>query len=211
MTTATYQPTPGNGIDTYISTSDETNYGTVYYVSLNTGQRVLIRFDVSDIPVDAICNSATMSLFTSAGVGTGDTWTAYSILSANGDWTETGATWNTKNGTDSWAGSSGCSTPGTDYNATPIGSCVMDETFVHENQFSLASSAIETWFGVSNQNYGIVIRTNAASNTLFIYSSDEMTNTAQRPKLVVVYSMSGVVYRRTFTPMGLRSGSRRPE
>lgn len=210
MTTATYQPNPSAGIDTYVSLDGEINYGTVYYTSLNTNSRVLIKFDVSDISSDSICSSATMSLYTYAGDGTGDTWTAYPILPANGDWTETGATWTTKNGIDSWAGSSGCSTSGTDYSATPIGSCVMNETFVSQNQFSLTPSVVKTWFGSSNQNYGMVIRTDATLNTLFTYSSDETTNTAQRPKLVVVYSLSGVVYRRTFQPMGMRSGSRRP-
>lgn len=210
MTTATYQPDPSGGIDTYITADDEINRGTTYYVSLNSNQRVLIKFDVSDIPTDSICSSATMSLYTYAGLGTGDTWTAYPILLANANWTETGATWNTTNGSDTWAGSSGCSTAGTDYSSSSIGSCVMNEDFVNENQFSLTPSIVKTWFGVSNQNYGMVITTDSALKTLFVYTSDETTNTAQRPKLVVVYSLGGVVYRRTFQPMGMRSGSRRP-
>lgn len=210
MTTATYHPNPAAGIDTYIAVSDETNYGTVNYAQLNTNHRLLIKFDVSDIDQNMVCSSAVMSLYTQAGVGTGDTWTAYSILPANGDWTETGATWNTKNGSNAWAGSSGCSTSGTDYNATQIGSCVMNEDFASENQFSLTPSVVRTWFGVSNQNYGMVIRTNAATNSLSVYTSDETTNTLQRPKLVIVYSVGGIVYRRTFQPMGMRSGSRRP-
>lgn len=207
MTTATYQP-GSSGIDTYINVSTETGHGTEATLSLNTNQRILIKFDVSDISSTATCSSAVMSLYSYVtSAMTGDTWTAYPILVANSAWDEA-ATWNTRDGSNNWSGSAGCSTSGTDYNATAIGSCVMNETWLHDNQFSLTAATVKTWFGGSNTNYGMVIRTSAASDTGIVYSSDEATLTTNRPKLVVTYSLSGVTYRRTFSPIGTRSGSR---
>lgn len=207
MTTATYQPS-GAGIDTYINVSTETGHGTETNLFLNTNQRILIKFDISDISASATCSSATMSLYSYlTSTMTGDTWTVYSILAANSAWNES-ATWNTQDGSNNWSGSAGCSTPGTDYNASSIGSCVMNDTWLTNNQFSLTPSVVTTWFGGSNTNYGMVIRTSAASSTGTVYSSDETTQTAQRPKLVVVYSISGVEFRRTFSPIGSRMGSR---
>jgi hypothetical protein len=210
MTTATYQPNPTAGMDTYINTGDETPKGTDNILSLNNNQKILIKFDVSGIPSPSICSSAVLSLYSyTTSSMHGNVYTAYSILSANIGWTEAGATWNTIDGSTNWAGSAGCSTPGTDYDASSIGSCVMNATWLHENQFSLTPSVVTSWFGASNYNYGVVIKTDEI-NSGFVYSSDETTYTAYRPKLVVVYSVSGVVHRRTFQPMGMRSGSRRP-
>lgn len=207
MTINSYQP-GASGIDVMINVSDESYHGADTTLTLNTNQRILIRFDISDIPAIATCTSATMSLYSYlTSAMTGDTWTAYSVLSANSSWDES-ATWDTIDGSTSWAGSSGCSTSGTDYNGTAIGSCVMNETWLTNNQFTLTPSVVKTWFGISNTNYGMVLFTDAPSNTGFVYSSDETTYTSYRPKLVVDYTLLSVSHRRTFQALGTRIGSR---
>ena len=208
MTLATYQP-DSNGTDTYVYISGSINFGGSEYILVNSNNHGLIKFDVSDIPSTADCVSATMSLYSWAGTGTGDTWTAYSIKSANSGWTELGATGDTIDGTTSWAGSGGCSTSGTDYDSVAIGSCVMSENFVQENQFVLSPSIVKTWFGASNLNFGMVLFTNHASHSLFVVSSDsDPAYSAFRPKLFVDYDTSGTLYRRTFSRIGPNSGLR---
>ncbi|MBK8871862.1 MAG: DNRLRE domain-containing protein [Elusimicrobia bacterium] len=99
MTVATYQPGSG-GIDTYVNVSTETGHGTEATLSLNTNQRILIKFDISDISSTATCSSAVMSLYSYVtSAMTGDTWTAYPILVANSAWDEA-ATWNTRDGSN---------------------------------------------------------------------------------------------------------------
>lgn len=206
MTTSNYQP-GSSGIDTCISSGDETSNGSETYFLISNQQRILIKFDISDISSSAICSSATLSLYSySSSAMTGDTYTAYSVLAANNSWDES-ATWNTRDGSNNWAGSAGCSTSGTDYNGTSIGSCVMNETFLSENQFPLTPSTVTTWFGGSNLNYGIIIF-NPAIRSGGLYASDETINTAYRPKLSVTYSLSGLKYRKTFSSLGTKIGSR---
>lgn len=207
MTTASYQPGTA-GIDVNITAGDETDHGSDALLFLNVNKRVLIKFDISDISSSAICTSATMSLYSYVtSTMTGDTWTAYPILSANSAWDES-ATWNTIDGATAWAGSSGCSTSGTDYNATSIGSSVMNDSWLTNNQFNLTPSVVTTWFGGSNSNYGMVVFTNAPLHTGTVYSSDEATYVTYRPKLVVNYTIASIAHRRTFSSMGTRIGSR---
>lgn len=208
MSTSTFQP-GSSGIDVCISTSDEGFHGNDATFFLSNSQRLLIKFDISSIGSSNVCSSAVMSLYSYVtSTMTGDTYTAYSVLAANSGWNEN-ATWNTKDGSNNWAGSAGCSTSGTDYNGTSIGSCVMNDAWLHENQFSLTPSVVTTWFGASNSNYGILIL-NPTIHTGTLYSSDEATYTAYRPKLVVDYTLGGTKHRRTFSPLGSRAGSRQP-
>lgn len=206
MTTATYQP--ASGIDTYIGSGSIQGPTTTYMLINTTPYNGLIKFDISDIDGSAICSSATMSLYSYSTAGTNGTIYAYSILVANNGWTEAGATGASKDGTNQWAGGANsiCGVSGTDYNATPIGSCAWDETVGHENQFSLTPSVVESWFGVSNENYGMVLIAGAGADVTAC-SSDHATSSL-RPKLSVTYTISGVKYRRTFSASGTRMGSR---
>lgn len=198
---------PSDGIDTYLS--GETNRGGDPLLQMPPTGRVLIKFDISDISSSAICSSCVMSLYTAPSSVGSDTWTVYSILSANSTWTESGATWATKDGSNAWAGSDGCSTSGTDYNATAIGSVAMNNSFAFENQFTLTPATVQTWFGGSNTNYGMLIRTNASLNSFYVVASETGDYPLLKPKLVVNYGLSGVRYRRTFhgTRMGSRQGA----
>jgi hypothetical protein len=184
----------GANYDTYLSSSAATtNYGTAVNVTVRaTRYTPLFRFDVSSVPAGSTCNSAALSLFLAQSNIGGYTMTVHQILSANSAWTEDGATWNTRDGSNAWAGSNGCSTSGTDYAATAIGSYTGDAADVYDTEYtwSLTPAAVATWFGASNSNYGIRL-----------YKSDEFVSThfrssdwdqpAYRPKLVVVYTEGG--------------------
>lgn len=183
----------GANYDTYLSSSAATtNYGDAVNVTVRaTRYTPLLRFDVSSVPAGSTCDSAVLSLFLAQSNVGGYTMTVHELLSANSAWTEDGATWNTRDGSNAWAGSNGCSTSGTDYAATAIGSYTGDagDVFDTEYTWSLTPAAVATWFGASNSNYGIRLYKSDEFVSTHFRSSD-WDQTATRPKLVVVYTES---------------------
>ena len=190
----------GQAVNTAIDTSllsgadANKNYG-VGGVHIGRG---LLRFDCSSISSAATCDSATIYLY----VAYADTSSAnyYSIASANNDWIEgihNDATatanepcWNyRKYNTVNWAGSVGCSTSGTDYEASSLGTVSVEwnDPVGTEKASSLTASRIEDWFGVSNTNYGLLLNSEAGA----WFASAEDATTAYRPKLVVEYEEGG--------------------
>ncbi len=170
-------------------------------------QHNLLRFNLSAIPANATCISAKLCLYHNYAPE-GDAYCngdVFSIAEANKDWIEgTGnfdialagePCWDALEADGSeevqtaWAGSAGCSTSGTDYESTSLGSFsfYMDEVLGHEYTIDLLASRIEDWFGASNTNYGIIII--PTSGDMHVGSSDNSTP-GYRPKLVVTYQES---------------------
>ncbi len=207
MTTASYQPGTA-GIDTFIGSGPVKGPTSTYLIINTTPYNALIKFDISDIPESAVCSSATLSLYSYSDAVAGGTVYAHSILVANDGWTEGGADGEVKDGVNAWAGGANaiCGVSGTDYNSTPLGSCAWNVTIGFENQFSLTPSVVESWFGVTNENYGMVFIAGAGTDAVAC-SSDHAT-ASLRPKLSVTYEIPGVKHRRTFSSMGTRIGSR---
>jgi len=193
-----FQPDAASGKDTYVRQgAATTNYGTAtgFAVAQSAGADYngLLEIDVSSIPTEAECQSAILRLvldFTAGAIAA--TMTIYPILSANGDWTELGATWNTKDGANNWAGgNTGCGTSGTDHSATSIGSFTVQAADAAGAVYNITitASEVQKWFGSSNQNYGIVFKSNS-TNTKAFRSSDNAT-AGDRPKLTVAYRLPG--------------------
>lgn len=193
-----FQPAAASGKDTYVrQNAATTNYGTATGIavaqSAGADYNALVEFDISSIPSEAECQSAILRLvldFTAGAVAANVT--IYSILSANGDWTELGATWNTKDGSNNWAGgNTGCGTSGTDHSVSSIGSFTVQAADVAGAVYTitLTTAAVQTWFGASNQNYGIVLKSDSASTKAF-RSSDNAT-AGDRPMLTVTYRLPG--------------------
>lgn len=198
------QPDPTAGQDTHIrSDFPTTNLGTAVTMEMSTTLRkVLIKFDLTSIPSDATCDSATYTVYNNGG-GL-NTHTIYSVASGNSGWTEAGATWNTKDGTNNWAGSAGLGTSGTDYETPSIGSGTFNfnPTGIPTN-FSLTASRVQGWFGSSNTNYGMLHTSSGGVD--FIRSSDYAVDPTLRPKLSVTYTEAVVVS----APSVQTSGGRR--
>jgi hypothetical protein len=179
------------GKDTYLKASTPTaNYGSDDGIRIDTGSGHvgLLEFDLSSIPADAACVSATLYLYVQTGGSSTDTIYVHELLSANADWTEAAATWNTKDGASPWAGSAGCGTSGTDYDATALGSATFpgsNPPVGTEIAISLTPAAVQDWFGDSNQNYGI--RLHMGTFERYLCSSDHATP-GYRPQLVVDYT-----------------------
>ena len=187
-------------------------YGNYNRFALNYGQNspILISFDLSSIPASATCNSASMSLFANLQDTYYATHYVYELASANANWTETtiqepatngGPTYDFKSQTaqgvgTAWAGSEGARTAGTDYINSALGNWTeAGEAVGNEYEIALTSSAIEAWFGTTNN--GLIIHHEGGA---IQYASSDHATTGYRPKLVVDYSDPAVVTKNTTAP-----------
>ena len=190
--TLTLQPDAAAGLDTQLrSAFPDTNYGTSVgmYISCNAGgttwYRILIQFDLTGIPSGSTITTATLSLYLADRDGTA-TYAMNRVLAAAA-WTEAGATWNTRDGTNAWPGSAGCNTSGTDYSSTALRSGTLPGT-LGEKSFSLDVPEFTLMW---QSNYGLVYGiSNVAAAYNYYYTSDYAT-AADRPKLVVDYTLPG--------------------
>lgn len=202
MTTLTLQPDGTDGIDFNTnegSPSTANNAAASFAVrsAANLRRIALLKFDVSSIPAGSTINSATLTLWTLASVGS--TFTLNNILAANSAWIEA-ATWEyAVPSTVRWAGDSGgdagtdggCSVSGTDYSATSLGGFtnISGESADTQYDITLDVTQVTAWL---TANYGFVIRSTAGSNGISSWrSSDYATDATKRPKLVIVYTEAG--------------------
>jgi len=190
--TLNLQPNPTAGKDVHIRSDAPTSNwdGATSLEIVTTNRKALLRFDLSSIPSDATCDLATYTVY--SGGGGLNTHTIYSVASGNGAWTETGATWDTMDGSTNWAGSAGLGTSGTDYEASPIGSGTFNfNPAGTPTDFSLNATRVKGWFGASNTNYGILHVSSGGVD--FIRSSDYVVDPSLRPKMSVMYTEAVVV------------------
>jgi hypothetical protein len=178
------QPAAAEGKDTMLIQSQaDTNYATnaQLYVQA-TYYRALIQFDLSSIPANATITAVTLTFQVA---NHGDRVYLYRILPAN-DWVEAEATWNVRKSGTSWAGSAGCSTAGTDHDATEAASHAPSSQTSHDWTFDANGIAdVQGWVAGTFANYGLVGK--GGTNDARFYSSDHAT-ASERPKLTVEYT-----------------------
>lgn len=207
--TVTIQPDETDSVDTSISSSSATsNFGTagnlpIGELSGSTSTRnSLLKFDLSSIPSNATITSATLyiTIYTDAA----DNTTTFSVYRMKRAWTESGATWNTYDGTNSWQTAGGTGT--NDRESTGIGSRSMSasESVPAEISFSLTASKIQEMVSGTFTNNGFMIASSGETDAgYWAYSSNQATTTV-RPRLVINYdpatSTSTVTSTVTQTP-----------
>lgn len=175
------QPTTnfGGGVDMTATGKDFTGNKHVPIIAVDLTSRD---------PTDT-CDSATLRLVTNNAATAGFTFEVHEILPASQGWTETGATWSTKNGTDAWAGgASGCFVAGTDYDATNLATdtYTANDPAGTELLFSLTPSVVESYFG--STMYLLVTKQGNGSNTAPALCSTEHATVANRPSLTITYT-----------------------
>lgn len=204
MTTVNVPSPTSAGVDTYLREDQATtNYGTGATVNLcslaSYRSPGLFSFDVSGIPAGSKINSATLHIWNSS-TATGDRAFAFnSILVANSGWTEAGAKWNTRSGSDYWAGDTGnnggtdagCSVSGTDWNASALGTLTYTANTAANTEHTVTFSAaqVEAWL---TANYGCVMRITSTNQSFNWHSSDAST-AGYRPYLAIDYTAPEVV------------------
>jgi hypothetical protein len=164
--------------------------------------RCLQRWDLSNIPSGAKCDSAILSLYDTNWVSrTQDcTINIYKISDANGDWIEGTAidaaqvgspSWHHKvYDTVSWAGSDGLSTPTTDFINTSLASAIFTDgvSGYRDITFNAAGKAIlGSWFGKSTNN-GLLLYGTGTDGCWTEWESRQGTD-GQRPYLSITYSV----------------------
>ena len=167
----------------FSSGSPTSNYGSDASLRVSgvtrSGVMVFTLSSLSDVTV----TSATLYMTKTGGSGT---LTLNRILAANSGWTEMGATWNTKDGTNGWAGIStygGCLVPGTDYDSDALGTMDMA---IDNGARASASLDLDEFAAMVAGNYGIAFRA-GSSDDVTPASSDHDTS-GYRPVLTVEYT-----------------------
>ncbi|MDA8212789.1 MAG: DNRLRE domain-containing protein [Clostridia bacterium] len=187
-----YQPDATTGIDTnmrsYFPTQtggSDTTLGVGLYQDANQSNRIrsLFKFDLSSIPQGASILDATLNLWMASV--TNNTSIGVEVHKVTRAWTESGANWNTSDGTTAWT------TPGGDFNATPettvtgIGP-LLDLSF---NITFDITTMVANWVQTPSSNLGMLLKSNSeTTNTVKKFtSSDDVNNPNNRPMLAVTY------------------------
>ena len=184
---------PGTVEDTFIDvgTPDQNHVNdahlNTYTWPVNTiANAIVIKWDISAIPVSATVTSASLQLYMDSMEETGGDNTydvsVHRITGVNP--TITTCTWNIP-----W------STPGGQNNiASTEDTIQVDKTYNYKTWS--VTNMVQNWVSNPSQNYGMLINSDSSasidSNRLF-FSSDN-SNTNQRPKLVITYSTSQTYY-----------------
>ncbi|MBI2074608.1 MAG: DNRLRE domain-containing protein [Candidatus Levybacteria bacterium] len=205
----TLQPDGATGIDTWILSVgtggsagyQNTNNGAqnVFQVGLTVSgtdiERGLIKLDLSSIPSTAKVSSATLSIYATSQVASGNaqTFSVYRMLQSwvegtgNFSTTGDGTTWLTYNGVSNWqtAGGSGSN----DRETTAIGSSAFasSETSGEFKNFSLTASAVQEWIDGTMTNNGVMIKSEETGTNRFTFAASDNATAANRPKLAISY------------------------
>jgi len=178
--TVVIQPDANSGVDSYIEdNSPDANWDGYLWLQVGylttpviSTTRALIKFNLSEIPKNAIILEANLSLywyFTSEDPGSSE-FTVYRI---NESWNETNVTWNNQ----------------PDINTTIIDS-IDGFQAGNEGQWKTwnVTNTVQEWINGTYENYGFEIRKvdENSGGTIRFYSSDYETADL-RPKLVVTY------------------------
>ena len=145
----------------------------------------LLLWDVSDIPSDALVDSATITINV-----TNVNSTAYEIYEMLANWQETSVTWNNAATATAWQspGANGAS----DRGATVLGAISSGVTGLHTIVLNRAGlDVIQSWIDGSAPNNGLIAANSTATNGLD-FSSREAGGLLDRPKLSVTYSVTPI-------------------
>lgn len=182
MTIATIQPTEAASKDTWIDASNQTtNYGNdaaIRTAGPASTAKILIQFDLSAIPAGSIINSATLVLVHFGG-SSSQTVNVHRGLT---DWTESGATWQRTDGSNTWGGGDGGGS-GTDYASSAAATAsVFGPSSPTWNLTSEVDAMING--GINNRGWWVI----QPSGIFKEYRSSSYTTASERPKLVVDYT-----------------------
>lgn len=176
-----FEPSPNNNYANYPYNEVNTPNGSLYNC------KSLIKFDLSSIPGGATITGVTLRLYYNfKNSFTSGTIKFHRVLSGNSDWNVGQCTWNNRKTSTNWAGSAGCSTSGTDYSSTEMGSSNADQTNPSYVDVTLDNSEFSLM--VSN-NYGMILFSPdmQGASAAIAYASFDDATAAYHPKLTIDY------------------------
>lgn len=173
-----------------------TNFGTATSLDLdkyasNDHTHGVIRFDgLSNISSSETVTSATLYLYQASTLGS-STY-SYALRRVLQAWTESGATWNTYDGTNNW-NTSGCLGAGTDRLSTTESVTAIASTTGQYYALDCTSLVSDIVDGTISSDEGFHLERNDTGEDFESksFSSSQATD-GQRPELVVVTTTGGV-------------------
>jgi len=189
---ATNTDHPGTVDDTYTNagaattnSSTETTLNTYTWPVDVIANKTIIKWDLSSIPTDATVIDATLYLYqVETGGDTSYDLPVHKIINVNP--VITALTWNTYDGTNPWTG-------GADGGQSDIAAAedlqVVNATNNVYKTWSV-TNMVADWVAAPSGNYGMLVNSDsvASVDSHRFFASNEVTNAATRPKLIVTYS-----------------------
>ncbi|MEM2956304.1 MAG: DNRLRE domain-containing protein [Candidatus Pacearchaeota archaeon] len=176
---------PGSeGKDSYMKAySANTNYGSSTTIDIDSEsskiERGILEFNISSIPSNANIQSAVLALYQTSGTGTEFELELKRITNS---WTESGATWNSRDGINLWS-SAGGDYANTSYAKTTI------NTSLGWKEWDI-TNLIKEWHNGTYPNYGLIlIPPSKPGNNLKQFASSDNANSTIRPKLIINYTI----------------------
>ena len=187
-TTLTIQGSTSNMIDSYIKKDRPTeNKGNEAKLELgkksSSERRDLFQFNtLNTIPSNAVIQSAVFSIYKEGGDNYNLNLAVYKLTQS---WTESGVTWDKRDGTNSWT------TAGGTYTSTPI--ATLAATYANGYKDFTVTSLVQNWVNGNYSNYGLLVKqpnpSHETDKKYYITSSEGVSN--HTPKLVITYSVVG--------------------
>lgn len=206
--TLTLQPNASDGIDALITLRvSDTNFGTISAgqvgeLNITSGgpDRILIKFDVSSIPVAATITSSTLSLY--ALTDYADNANTSRAFRQKRAWVETQVTWDNYSTGNIWQTAGGFGS--NDCEQTDIGSRAFaaSEALNVFKDWTLSNAGVQGWTSGTFTNNGLLVKTDAELNDAYAFALSDHATAAFRPKLEVVYSAGGLIYQRRMDGLG---------
>jgi hypothetical protein len=170
----TLQPNAAAGIDTYLTNSSASNFGTSDLMRISNTNSFWIQFDLSAFPVGTLPDQLELSLRIK-DYFFGIAMTGY-VHRVQLPWTETGANWLTRDGTLNWLN------PGGDFHATSLASASSGS----DDWLDLGITELGVaWMSGRYPNNGIRLRTTSLG-LMDLVTSDH-ADSSRRPKLSISY------------------------
>jgi len=207
--TITLQPGASDGVDTYLSQiNPNTNYGSFDRVYVSHGvtagynKNSLIKFDYSAIPRGSRIDEMQLTLYIT--LVQASTIHAYRVLVS---WTESGATWNSRDGTNNWSGG-GCTGSGTDRDTQQFDEVGIPSGETGEHTWTLSNGGQTMMQAHFENNQGILLTHDVVQGSgrqVEIASSDR-ADPDQWPKMVIDYTPPtfGRLWAFELNPLGQR-------
>jgi len=146
-----------------------------------SAKRILMRFDLSSVPLGSIITGANLQINRTSSSKA----QAYKFHRLTESWTESGATWNSRNGTNNWSPSAG----GT-FIATPFASLNPGTTTGIKTVG--ITSAVQFWVDNAASNFGFLAKRELENNgDEHRWGSSENSNALRQPQLTVTYIALG--------------------
>ena len=173
--------------DTYISEWEPSaNFGSAQNMRCyaNSIRKMLVRFDLTSLPVGARVLSATLHLWTEP-TGSATVNLNVEAYRVKRRWDEIAATWQMATAAQRWSTAGAASTVNDYYDVLLDTQSV---AAVGHEYFWNVTSALQEWLRFGAQNYGFLLVGGAGTQVSYSFVSSEALTPSTRPRLIIQYT-----------------------